>query len=123
MNNDGEKIDALFCLLEFKVIQDKRLNYATKILYSCIAFSSNNSTGYCIRSNKSLMQLTGISERQFYRDIQQLIDLDYITVIEDSKGKHYMPTTNYVYLQLEERRQKRCTNFNADYYDWLNDRD
>lgn len=121
--------ETFFVILESSVLKNKILTNSAKILYACICFSSNNETGYCFRSNKELMRLAGISEKQFYRNIKQLIELNYITTLIENNEKHYIPISNKIYKELEARRkvkEEELKNKREDFvevleFDWLND--
>lgn len=125
MENNCSK-DTFFVVLEASILKDKNLSYSAKILYACICFSSNNEKGYCFRSNKELMNLSCMSEKQFYRNIKKLLEDNYITSIIKNDVKFYIPTVNNIYLELEKKRKKRHEELKNSVeildYDWLNDR-
>ena len=119
-----EKInDTFFVVLEANVLRDKRLTYSAKILYACICYSSNNEKGYCYRTNKELMNLVSMSEKQFYRNIKRLKEENYITTITKNDVKFYIPTVNNIYLELQKRRNQKIEEIELIDFDWLNERD
>ena len=122
---DNKINDNFFVVLEASILKDKNLTYSSKILYACICYSSNNEKGYCFRSNKELMNLACMSEKQFYRNIKKLKEHKYITTIIENDSKFYIPTVNNIYLELQKRREKRISKIKENIeildYDWLND--
>ncbi len=126
---NGNKNDSFFVILEASILKSKSITNSAKILYACICFSSNNEKGYCFRSNKELMEMSNISEKQFYRNIKQLTDKNYISLFVENNEKHYIPVSNKIYKELELKRKqkelelkKKKEEFEILDYDWLNDR-
>lgn len=120
--------EMFFVILESSILKNKNLTNSAKILYACICFSSNNESGYCFRNNKELMQLANISEKQFYRNIKQLTEMNYITTLVENNEKHYIPLSNKIYKELEARRKAKeeelktkKEEFEILDFDWLND--
>ena len=121
-NHKFEK--SFYVLLESSVILDKNLNRSAKILYAVICYCSNNDKGYALTSNKQLMELSDVSEKQFYRDIKTLREFNYIIVERTSKRDYIFPVINKIYLEAQKRRAER-QNILSDLidYDWLEDKD
>ena len=94
---NSNKNDSFFVILEASILKSKSITNSAKILYACICFSSNNEKGYCFRSNKELMEMSNISEKQFYRNIKQLTDKNYISIFVENNEKHYIPVSNKIY--------------------------
>lgn len=113
--------DNFFVVLEASVLKDKSLTYSSKILYACICYSSNNEKGYCYRTNKELMSLACMSEKQFYRNIKKLKEQKYIMTIIENDSKFYIPTVNNIYLELQKRRNQKKEELEVLDFDWLNE--
>ena len=119
-----EIMESFYIILESEILKDKNLNNSEKVLYGLICLYSNNEKGYCFKNNKQLAEIMNISERQYYRCINNLKELNYI-IVEKTKTRCFiMPVVNQIYLEAKQRREQRQEELHNQFadildYDWL----
>ena len=89
-------------------------------------FSEENRTKLRHRE-KGKAEIMNISERQFYRCINNLKELNYILVEKTRSRCFIMPVINQLYLEAKQRREQRQQELKEQYadvldYDWLEEK-
>ena len=120
-------MENFYIILESELLKDKNLNNSEKVLYGLICLYSNNDKGYCYKNNRQLAEIMNISERQFYRCINNLKELNYILVEKTRSRCFIMPVINQLYLEAKQRREQRQQELKEQYadvldYDWLEEK-
>lgn len=105
-SNNSDTKNVLFTVLEYRILTDKNISSTSKLLYQLIYTKANNDKGFCFSTNKELMSALDLSERQFYRCILELRQYGYIDIIKTNKRSYIMPTSNNMYLYLQNKVNK-----------------
>lgn len=119
-------MENFYIIIESDVLKDKNLNNSEKVLYGLICLYSSNEKGYCFKNYKQLAEIMNISDRQFYRCINNLKERNYI-IVEKTKTRCFiMPVINQIYLEAKKRREDRQNELKNQYedildYNWLNE--
>lgn len=118
------KNESYFTIVENDIINDiEHISNLEFRLYVIISSLSNNKNGYCYLSYSNLRKKISISERQFYRCINNLVKYNYLIKIKSTNSQRVFlqPVVNRV---VSERKDyNKNSEFNLFDYDWLSDRD
>lgn len=114
--------DSYYSVIENDIIYDSNISNLELRVYVVISGLSNNKNGYCYLTYSQLSKKLNISQRQFYRCIDNLVRNDYITKIkkENSNRVYLQPVMNRVIAMRKYKNEKFNKLFE---YDWLHERD
>lgn len=114
-----------FCIVDMKVLQDKRLINFDVVLYSLISGLANNEKNYCYSGNDYLTEFLDVSEKTIQRSLNRLQKFGYIEVEIVNGKKRIIKTYFNIAFELREKKlealNERARKINLLDYDWLNE--
>lgn len=119
--------NGFYTIIEASIILDKKISSTEKILYSVICYFSNNEKGYCFKTNKQLIEIMGMCERQFYRCLDNLKNTQYIVSVKNKNRTFLMPRVNKIYIEAKKRHEEKYEQWKKEHpngiinIDWLNE--
>lgn len=114
-----------FCIIDMKVLQDKRLINFDVVLYSLISGLANNEKNCCYSGNDYLTEFLDVSEKTIQRSLKRLEEFGYVEIKIIGGNKRIIKTYLNIALELREKKLKdleeRAKKIELLEYDWLND--
>ncbi len=115
-----------FCIIDMKVLQDRRLTDFDVVLYSLISGLANNEKNCCYSGNDYLTEFLDVSEKTIQRSLKRLQQFGYIEVKIFKGNKRSIKTYINIALELREKKlqaiQERTRELKLLDYDWLNEK-
>ena len=102
MSECMEESKSWYVVIESDLIMNKDISCQAKILYAIIVLHAQNKSGYCYLTYEQLANILNVSVRQIYRNVNELVKNNFVTIIKGKYRNYFKPIIN----TLIENREK-----------------